>query len=618
MKYWKLTPILILLAQLANAQGYNINGDASDIGENCYIITPALSNQSGSIWYNQEIDLNEPFDIQFTANFDGSDAGADGIVFVFQQVSNTVIGADGEGMGFSGFQPSLGIEFDIYQNGNVGDLAVDHMAILQNGSVNHNGADNLAGPIQASVTEGNIEDGEDHIVQISWDPVAQIFSSRFDCEPRLEINSDIINDIFNGDPNVFWGFTGATGASVAEIRLCLDPFILGLPELYTTCPDEPVQIIFSESDLGTYSWEPAEFLNDATIPNPIATVSDTTTFVLTYTDLCGVTQIDSTTVNIEYLEVNAGQDFNLCPGLSQDILLPEGYTYTWSNGFEGNPITISEPGTYIVNATLGNCFGSDTVIVGEGTDVIAVNFTTEPTICGDMNGSLTITEVIGSGGPYTFDIGGAPQTDTIFSNLDSGFYTLTATSPDGCIFTENFTIESILLVEAGFSGDPLSGVAPLVVNLTDMSTNNTDFFYVLDGNVLPNTSSITFNEYGTYTVAQVAWNNSFFCADTAYITVVVDALIELVIPNVVTPNSDGFNDTFVLTISGISNINVMIYNRWGNLIHEKSETGLADAEVLEIWDPSDVNDGTYYYVIEGTDLQLERVSAQGNIEVMGE
>lgn len=618
MKYWKLTSILILLCQFAFAQGYNINGDATDIGENCYIITPALNTQSGSIWYTNEIDLNEPFDIQFTANFDDDDGGADGIVFVFQQVSNTVIGTNGEGMGFNGFEPSLGIEFDIYQNGNVGDPSFDHMAILINGNVDHNSDENLAGPIQASLTEANIEDGEDHIVQISWDPVTQIFSSRFDCEPRLEINSDIINDVFNGDPNIFWGFTGATGGSVAEMRLCLDPYILGLPEVYTTCPGDPVQITFSEAEIGTYSWEPAEFLNDATIPNPIAIVTDTTTFVVTYTDLCGATQIDSTTINIEYLNINAGQDFNLCPGLSQDILLPEGYTYTWSNGFEGNPITISEPGTYIVFATLGNCFGSDTVVVEEGTDVIDLSFSVEPTVCGDSNGSLTVTEVIGSGGPYIFDIGGVPQSDTVFSNLNSGFYTLTATSPDGCIFSENFTIESVLLVEAGFAADPVYGVAPLTVNLTDLSSNRTDLFYMLDGTVLPSSSSITFNEYGTYTITQVVWNNDFNCSDTASIQIVVEAFVDLIIPNIITPNGDGKNDTFVLTLSGISSVSVKIYNRWGNVIHEMSETLEDGTETIEIWKPSDVSQGVYYYVLEATNLQSERISAEGNIEVLSD
>lgn len=616
MKLLAYTIFIFFAYQSAYSQGYTVNGDASDIGENCYIITPALNQQSGSIWYNDQIDLNNSFDIQFTANFDDSDSGADGMVFVFQQVSNTVIGENGEGIGFSGFEPSLGIEFDIYQNGNVGDPTYDHIAIISQGGIDHNAATNLAGPIQASATEANIEDGIDHIVQISWNPVSQLFSCWFDCELRLETTVDLVNDVFDNDPIVFWGFTGATGGQVAEMRLCLDPYILGLPEVYTTCPNDEVQIVLTESNLGTYSWEPAEYLNDATIPNPIAIVADTTTFVVTYTDLCGATQIDSTRIDVEYLDINAGQDFNLCPGNSQEIALPEAYEYIWSNGSTDNPITINQPGLYYVDATEGNCYGSDTLVVGMGTDVISVDFDIESTICGDSNGSLTITNVDGTGGPYIFDIGGTPQTDRTFNNLDAGNYTLTATSPDGCIFTEPFTIESVLLVEAGFSADPLSGTAPLTVNLTDESSNRTDFFYLLDGVPIPSTQSHLFTEFGTYTLTQLVWNNDFGCSDTASVQIVVDALIDIIIPNIITPNGDGMNDTFTVKIDGMAFVDVEIYNRWGNLVHENNMPA-RDLEFVELWIPdNDISDGVYFYVLEATTVGETLFIEKGEIEIV--
>lgn len=607
----------VILCSLAHAQSYNVNGDATDIGDNCYILTPPLNFQSGSIWYDDQVDLNNPFNIQFTANFDDSDAGADGMVFVFQQVSNVVIGSDGGDIGFGGFQPSLGIEFDIYQNGNRSDPSFDHIAIISEGSVDHNSDQNLAGPVQASATNPNIEDGEDHIVQISWDPETQLLSCRFDCELRVETTVDLVNDIFNGDPLVFWGFTGATGGQVAEMILCLDPYILGLPDVYTACPGDEVPIIFSESNFGIYSWEPAEFLSDPTIANPIATVFDTTTFVVTYTDLCGEVQIDSTRIDVEFLDINLGQDFNLCPGNTQDLTLPEAYEYVWSNGFEGNPITIDGAGTYYVDATFGNCFGSDTVTVGLGTDVIGVTFETEPTICGDSNGSLTITDVQGTGGPYTFDIGGEPQTETVFNDLDTDVYTLTATSPDGCIFTESFFIESVLLAEAGFSADPTSGLAPLTVNLTDLSSNRTDLLYLIDGVVVPNTQNLTFNEYGTYTVSQLVWNTDFFCSDTFSLEIIVEPLIDLSIPNVVTPNGDGLNDFFAVRVEGIGSMNVKIYNRWGNLVHEANRT-VNDEESIELWDPADVSDGVYQYVIQSVGVDAIGFFREGSLTVLKE
>jgi gliding motility-associated-like protein len=328
-------------------------------------------------------------------------------------------------------------------------------------------------------------------------------------------------------------------------------------------------------------------------------------------------QIDSTRIDVEYLDINLGQDFNLCPGNSQEISVPEEYDYVWSNGFEGNPIIIDGPGTYYVDATLGNCFGSDTVVVAEGTDVIAITFEVEPTICGDSNGSLTITDIQGTGGPYIFDIGGETQTDTLFDNLDSGDYTLTATSPDGCIFTESFTIESVLLAEAGFSANPTSGLAPLIVDLTDLSSNRTNMFYLVDGIVVPNTQTLTFSEYGTYTVSQFVWNNNQGCNDTFSLEIIVEPLIDLVIPNVVTPNGDGKNDLFMVKLEGINSLNVKIYNRWGNLIHEANRS-VDDQEFIDLWDPKDVSLGVYTYVIQAVGVDSKGFFREGSVTVLKE
>jgi hypothetical protein len=47
---------------------------------------------------------------------DSDGAGADGIVFAIQTVSNTA-GGGGGGIGFQGISPSVGIELDTFNNG---------------------------------------------------------------------------------------------------------------------------------------------------------------------------------------------------------------------------------------------------------------------------------------------------------------------------------------------------------------------------------------------------------------------------------------------------------------------------------------------------------------------
>ncbi|MBB2149313.1 T9SS type B sorting domain-containing protein [Pedobacter gandavensis] len=66
---------------------------------------------------------------------------------------------------------------------------------------------------------------------------------------------------------------------------------------------------------------------------------------------------------------------------------------------------------------------------------------------------------------------------------------------------------------------------------------------------------------------------------------------DFIIPNVITPNGDGSNDTF--KIKGLENYpgtQVTIFNRWGNEVY-RSDNYNND------WDGSQLNEGTYYYLI---------------------
>ena len=100
------------------AQSYFLNGTAQSLGGDCYQLTTTQGKQNGTVWYSELIDLSQPFDLNFTMNFGTFDAtGADGMVFVLQDVGTNALGQTGGALGFSGFNPSFGIEFDTWQNG---------------------------------------------------------------------------------------------------------------------------------------------------------------------------------------------------------------------------------------------------------------------------------------------------------------------------------------------------------------------------------------------------------------------------------------------------------------------------------------------------------------------
>jgi len=127
-------------------QAYFLNGSATATGNDCYQLTPAVATQNGTVWYADQIDLNQPFDLSFEMFLGYTDVnGADGLCFVLHTQGTTAIGATGGGMGYLNFGTSLAVEFDTYQNQSpYSDPAYDHIAIQRNGNVTHTSVDNLA------------------------------------------------------------------------------------------------------------------------------------------------------------------------------------------------------------------------------------------------------------------------------------------------------------------------------------------------------------------------------------------------------------------------------------------------------------------------------------------
>ena len=216
---WMLMAVTVYV-QGQNSNPYHINGNASQENCNCYTLTRDALNQSGSVWNINKIDLRKSFDFKFNVFLGCEDAlGADGIAFVLQPVS-TSIGATGGGLGVDGISPSIAVAIDTWQNTYNNDPSYDHIAIHRNGNINHNVPDNLAGPVVTTPGNDNIEDCKWHTFRIIWNADQKILKAQIDGIDRVETSSDLVAQVFNGDPFVFWGFTGATGGSKNQQRFC--------------------------------------------------------------------------------------------------------------------------------------------------------------------------------------------------------------------------------------------------------------------------------------------------------------------------------------------------------------------------------------------------------------
>lgn len=109
----------------------------------------------------------------------------------------------------------------------------------------------------------------------------------------------------------------------------------------------------------------------------------------------------------------------------------------------------------------------------------------------------------------------------------------------------------------------------------------------------PNDISTTITGLNDVGIYRFMRTNANGCTDTVVITVVPKTID---IPNVITPNGDGRNDTFTIPdIQLFPGSQLIIINRWGNEVYRSSN-------YQNTWDGSGLPEGTYYYVINKKEI----------------
>ncbi len=132
------------------------------------------------------------------------------------------------------------------------------------------------------------------------------------------------------------------------------------------------------------------------------------------------------------------------------------------------------------------------------------------------------------------------------------------------------------------------------------------------GNATPLTSTnnsqiVTYGGMGIYTVQLIVTNNHG-CKDSTSMKITV---YQLEIPNIITPNGDGFNETFsieAIESDALNNVTLIIYNRWGKKVYE-------DVDYDNDWAADGLAEGTYYYIMRFTSPRGEE-KFHGSVTVL--
>ncbi len=426
---------------------YNLQGTSvRELGDDCYLLTEDISWQKGTIWSSQTISLQTSFSLEFFMNFGSKDLrGADGMVFAFQNQGNTLVGQTAQGIGFGGFSPALGIEFDTYQNLDENDPSYDHIAILRDGVVNHSKGSNLAGPVRASATQDNIEDGADHLVRVNWLAPQKILEVYFDCEKRISVPIDMIA-IF-GKAEVFWGFTAATGGDSNSQTVCIKKDAVWQSALQI-CQGESRQLLARNSIDGVYRWSPASaIVGAANIRNPIVRPDRDQLFVVEYRNSCNQLVRDSVMIKVDSPPpLELGPDRTLCSDGSGAVLQSTepsstaAVQYEWTNGATTPSIQVTRSGLYGLTMRQGQCVSRDSVFITMGALPRLPDSYKPPTVRACLRDEpVTLTSMAsGNGLTYEWLHSGEPQ--STISVDKPGTYEVVVTGSPGCQITESINV----------------------------------------------------------------------------------------------------------------------------------------------------------------------------------
>ncbi len=240
----------------------------------------------------------------------------------------------------------------------------------------------------------------------------------------------------------------------------------------------------------------------------------------------------------------------------------EPYSYLWDNGETTEEAISLDEGNHTLTVTDAvGCAAIVNVNIGAPQNPVIEDVVVQPTTCGFANGMLEISVEPGND-PFTYSIDGTNfQNENIFEEVASGTFFVVVEDANGCTGAFQVTVdasESISLDIITPQGVDLCGELPVLLDAGDFES-----YEWSNGET---SASITAEEGIEYSVVVTDVNG---CTAEASIEIVACGGWEM--PNVFTPDGDGLNDTFgpVITGNNAEVIDFKIYNRWGNLVHDK-------------------------------------------------
>jgi gliding motility-associated-like protein len=336
----------------------------------------------------------------------------------------------------------------------------------------------------------------------------------------------------------------------------------------------------------TFEWTPSTYLSSDQGASVSSTPDETITYTVTLTNTdSGCQSSEDITITVTPTETPTFDPF---PDVCQNSTPPV-FPTTSNNGLNGTwspEVTTENAGTFTYTFTpepTGACpnqsISQDLTVLSEDDPLCAITCeaiaNNNGPLCegetlqlfGDSedNGTYSWT------GPNGFS---STEQNPIIENATAdmqGEYTLTFTI-EGCETTTSTEVVINTYPTASFTADTIAGEPPLEVDIINTSEGTITSYDWNFGNGVTSedpfvSTTQTYNTPGNPTITLIVSNEG--CNDTASVQLsIVVPPFDYNIPNVFTPNSDGNNDYFDLNLQNVAEVELIIFNRWGNIMAE--------------------------------------------------
>lgn len=446
----------------------------------------------------------------------------------------------------------------------------------------------------------------------TWSPLATLSDTSLSPYAKPAVTTDYIISINN---------SGCLAADTVKVTVNTFNISAGADKII--CYGDTVQLTATGGV--KYNWLPAYNINDTGIANPLVyPLGPTKYFLISTNGICW--RVDTVFVDVKTLTGSAGKDTSLCLGQSIDLNATGGANYQWltsykiSNQFISNPTVNPDLNTnYVVRIGDGAaCFFLDTVLV-------VVN--KYPTVYAGVDLKHCPGELIQIKASLS-------DYSSFFWSPATGLSDKLALQPFASVVTPtNYIInalngycynsDTVLVtanpkVVASFKANPQTGIAPLSVLFTNLSTNGLSYdwsFGEMGATSTLKEPTYVYTTEGIYVVFLTV-KDDLGCFDTDSTIVNVTTVENIYAPTAFSPNHDGINDEFrfLYNSNRFDLVQYQIYNRWGIKVFETLMPG-------GIWwngtlngEPAD--QGIYTYVGSAKDKKGKIYKMNGTIALI--